>query len=583
MEEYYNARLEEITNHFGSIKGAYPHKFKVSHRLPEYNAEFGAKLTENDTTLDEFVSVAGRVNSVRASGAKMRFIDIQGDGEKLQVFSRLQDWEGENLEEYTKLHKLVHRGDIIGVIGKPTRTKKGQLSILPKKIVYLTTCFHMLPASHQKIEQQETRYRQRYLDLIVNPDARITFVKRAQIVSFFRRFMDSHGFLEVETPMMNMIPGGATARPFITHHNDLNRDLYMRVAPELYLKTLIMGGLDRVYEIGRVFRNEGIDLTHNPEFTLFEFYWAYADYNDLMDFTERMIVELIKTVNVKDGQPQMKLTYGGREIDFTPPYKRVKMIPTLEEKLGVKLPENLETEEAQKMLFELVKKHNVDCPPPHTVARLLDHLVGDFIEVDCVNPTFIIDHPKIMSPLAKWHRDEPERLTERFELFINTKEVCNAYTELNCHIVQRQMFEGQAGARAAGDLEAQHVDEEYIKAMSYGLPPTAGWGLGIDRITMLLTAQHQPNPDTPNIKEVILFPAMKPDDIAKADAGAKAMLEDKEEGAAAAKPPPKESNNQRKKREKAERAAREKAAAEKAAAEKAAGEGAPAEGEKKAE
>jgi lysyl-tRNA synthetase class 2 len=366
----------------------------------------------------------------------------------------------------------------------------------------------MLPKEHYGLEDQETRFRQRYLDLIINPQVRQTFITRTRAINYVRRFFDQRGFLEVETPMMNRIAGGATARPFITYHNDLHLDLFLRIAPELFLKQLIVGGLDKVYEIGRNFRNEGIDHTHNPEFTSCELYWAYSDYNDLLTMTEELLSGLVKEFT---GSYILKLHPDGKdkdgngkvlEIDFTPPFKRVSLIDGLEKATGRAFPTDLDSAETNEFLKRLVKEYEIQCGAPFTTARLLDKLVGHFIEGECVNPTFITEHPVIMSPLAKWHRSRPG-LTERFELFITGKEYCNAYTELNDPIVQRERFASQVADRLAGDDEAQLIDEDFIKSLEYGLPPTGGWGLGVDRLCMLLS-------DNINIKEVLLFPAMKP-------------------------------------------------------------------------
>uniref|UniRef100_A0A493SUH6 Lysine--tRNA ligase n=3 Tax=Anas platyrhynchos TaxID=8839 RepID=A0A493SUH6_ANAPP len=506
--QYYKIRSHAIQQLQGTNEDPYPHKFHVDLSLSDFIEKY-SHLQPGDHLTDITVRVAGRIHAKRASGGKLIFYDLRGEGVKLQVMANSRLYKSE--EEYFCINNKLRRGDIIGVEGNPGKTKKGELSIIPYEITLLSPCLHMLPHLHFGLKDKETRYRQRYLDLILNDYVRQKFITRAKIVTYIRSFLDELGFLEIETPMMNIIPGGAMARPFITYHNELDMNLYMRIAPELYHKMVVVGGLDRVYEIGRQFRNEGIDLTHNPEFTTCEFYMAYADYHDLMEITEKLLSGMVKHIT-----GSYKITYHpdgqdgqAYEIDFTLPFRRISMVDELEKVLGVKFPsaESFETEETRRFFDDLCVARNVECPPPRTTARLLDRLVGEFLEVTCINPTFICDHPQIMSPLAKWHRTH-RGLTERFELFVMKKEVCNAYTELNDPFRQRQLFEDQAKAKAAGDDEAMFIDENFCTALEYGLPPTAGWGMGIDRFAMFLT-------DSSNIKEVLLFPAMKPEDKRK--------------------------------------------------------------------
>lgn len=497
--QYYHNRCEAIK----SMSTPYPNAYKVTHSLPEFHTKFGH--LQRGQKADEESRVAGRVMAIRTHG-KLSFYTIQSGEGELQVMLDKAQYRAAN---YEALSASLRRGDIVGVQGTPTRTAprnlqlQGQLSIIPTEVVLLAPCLHMLPA-HSGLKDAETRYRKRYLDLLFNSSTRALFHTRCQIVHFVRTFLASKGFLEVETPMMNLIPGGAAAKPFTTHLNELNLDLYLRIAPELYLKSLIVGGLERVFELGKQFRNEGIDITHNPEFTTCEAYWAYADYEDMMRMTEEMLGELVKRLN--NGSYKLQYHRNGREkeaieIDFEPPFARIEYIPALEAALQVTFPRDLSSPEAFAFLSALCRQHNIVASVP-TAAKMLDKLLDHFVQSRCVRPSFILHHPQLLSPLAKPHRSLPG-LCERFELIVAGTELCNAYTELNDPFLQKELFAGQVEDRKQGDEEALLPDQAFVEALEHGLPPTAGWGLGLDRLVMLLADQQ-------TIKEVLLFPLMKP-------------------------------------------------------------------------
>lgn len=436
------------------------------------------------------VSIAGRIMTWRDMG-KASFIDLNDATGRIQVYIRIND-VGE--EVYAAFGRW-DTGDIVGVKGTVFRTRRGEISVHASSVTLLSKSLLPLPDKFHGLKDTDTRYRQRYMDLIINPDVKDTFIKRSRIITAIRRYLDEQAFLEVETPVLHGIAGGAAARPFITHHNTLDMDMYLRIALELHLKRLIVGGFERVYEIGRVFRNEGMDTRHNPEFTLLELYQAYTDYNGMMDLTE----DLIRTVALQVlGTAQVN--YDGVEIDLEKPFERLSMCEAVRKYAGVDFAAVKSTEEAKA----LAKEHHIEYEERHQCGDILNLFFETYVEDKLIQPTFIMNHPVEISPLAKRMPENPD-YTERFELFILGREHANAFSELNDPIDQRQRFEAQAALKAAGDDEANDVDEDFLTALEYGMPPTGGLGIGIDRLVMLLTGQT-------SIRDVLLFPTMKPID-----------------------------------------------------------------------
>jgi len=461
------------------------------------------KTGEQDTSVE--VKLRGRIIFIRSAGERLRFYVIQNGEEQIQIVSQAK---GDDMEPYLRQHEHLGRGDIIGIIGHPGRTAPrgrpvGEFSIFASQTILLAPSLWMIPKD-TGFTDAEQRHRNRALDLIANRSTRDMFRARHQTNFFITNFLSSRGYISVETPILNQIAGGASAKPFITYHNDLKRDLFLRIAPELPIKQLVVGGLDRVFEIGRVFRNEDIDLTHSPEFTTCEFYQADANYQDMMTLTEGMVFGLVKTVTGSHITSYTTQTGETHQVDWTTPWKRIEMIPALEEATGVRFPDSqqLHTDETRDFLLGLLEKHNIVCSPPQTNARMLDKLVGEFIESTCINSTYIIHHPVILSPLSKGHPSHPG-LTERAEAFVCKREICNLFTELNDPFEQRERFMEQARQKDQGDDEAQGVvDEGFMKALELGLPPTGGCGIGLDRLLMFLTNNY-------SIKEVLAFPMMR--------------------------------------------------------------------------
>ena len=467
----------------------FPNDFRktrdIASVLQDYDHLPGQDL-EQDTS--EF-ALAGRIVALRSFG-KATFLHIQDHSGRMQVFVQ-RDTLGQ--EEYTRFKKF-DIGDIIGVSGTLFRTKTDELTLNALTIELLSKSFRPLPEKYHGLKDVEARYRQRYVDLIVNPRARNIFLTRNRIIRLMREFLDGKSFLEVETPMMQPIPGGATAKPFETYHNALDMTLYLRIAPELYLKRLLVGGFEKVYEINRNFRNEGISTQHNPEFTMLEFYWAYASFQDLMDVTEEMFAFLAREI-----LGTTRLTYQGQDIDLTPPWNRLSFYQALEDIGGLEPGQYLELDKAK----ELVRRMGENVQVNETLGKIQAKLFDLVVEPKLVQPHFISHYPTDISPLSR-RNEEDTSVTDRFELFITGREMANAFSELNDPRDQRDRFEAQAQAKAQGDEESHFMDEDYIRALEYGMPPAAGEGVGIDRLVMLFT-------DSPSIREVILFPHLKPE------------------------------------------------------------------------
>ncbi|HQK06251.1 MAG TPA: lysine--tRNA ligase, partial [Spirochaetota bacterium] len=481
-------RIEKVKQLRTKGINPYPIRYKPTHTAQAIKEQFG----EEDKLL---VKASGRIKSKRVMG-KASFAHIEDASGLIQVYTRL-DRLGE--EKY-ELFKTLDLGDIIGVAGHVFKTKQGEITIEVDDVVLLAKSIRPLPVVKEKdgkvfdeFADKEQRYRQRYVDLIVNPQVRQQFILRSNMITGIRNFLNQKGFIEVETPMMHAIPGGAAARPFITHHNALDMDLYLRIAPELYLKRLLVGGFDRVYELNRNFRNEGISTRHNPEFTMLELYQAYADYNDMMAITQELISTLAKEL-----LQAIVIAYQGNTIDLTPPWQKLSYSEALKKYTGIDFT-SISRDEA----YTEALKRNVDVKKEMSLWKIAEEFFEEKVEENLIQPTFIIDYPKELSPLAKSREDNPE-FVERFEVFIAGREMANAFSELNDPFDQRQRFEEQVKMREAGDDEAQMMDTDYITALEYGMPPAGGLGIGIDRLVMLFI-------DTASIKDTILFPLLKPE------------------------------------------------------------------------
>ena len=488
MEEQFSVRLEKLKKLSELGIPSYPYRFDITMRFAEIIAKFKDQGAEDLKQNPQELSCAGRILAIRSMG-KSVFMHLFDGENKLQIYIR-KDMVP---EKDFAVNNLLDIGDIIGVKGTVFKTHTQELSILVTQLTFLAKSFHPLPEKWHGLQDKELRFRQRYLDLIVNPESKLIFRKRSQIIQAVRAFFHGQGYMEVETPMMHPIPGGASARPFVTHHNALNIDLFLRVAPELYLKRLLVGGMEKVFEINRNFRNEGISLMHNPEFTMIEFYELYRDFNDYMNLTE----ELLLTLN-RELLPDGTILWQDQKIRVAAPFKRVKFMEAISEKAGL-TPEQL-WDEGQVRTH--IQKHFPEEPVPPTFGKMLELLFDFYVEKTLIEPTFVTYYPKEISPLSKASRLD-ERETERFELYIAGMEIANGFSELNDPLEQRKRFEEQLRNRERGDEEAQLIDNSFLQALEYGMAPAAGEGIGIDRLVMLYTGAA-------SIKEVILFPLLRP-------------------------------------------------------------------------
>ncbi|HZJ98738.1 MAG TPA: lysine--tRNA ligase [Tissierellaceae bacterium] len=482
MNEMLLMRREKLSELINNGKNPYlVEKFEYTH----HSIDIKDRFEELD---GQKVTIAGRIMSRRGHG-KVSFVDLQDSQGKIQIFIKF-NLIGE--EAYNEL-ALYDIGDIIGVSGDVFKTKAGEISVRAEKILLMSKSLQILPEKFHGLKDQDLRYRQRYVDLIVNPEVKETFILRTKIIKAIREYLDERDFLEVETPILNTIAGGANARPFITHHNTLDLDMYLRIANELYLKRLIVGGFEKVYEMGRMFRNEGMSPKHNPEYTMIELYQAYADYEDIMELTENLVSYVAeKTLGT------LKINYQGRDIDLTPPWRRLDMADAVKEYVGV----DFSTIDTDEEAIAIGKAKGLEIKEGMTRGHIINELFEEFCEAHLIQPTFITGHPVEVSPLAKRNPEDP-RKTNRFEAFINTWELANAFSELNDPIDQRGRFEDQVKQKDLGDDEAHPMDDDFINAIEVGLPPTGGLGIGIDRLVMILTNQ-------PSIRDVLLFPTMKP-------------------------------------------------------------------------